>query len=72
MMRAANHGRSMLVALVGFTAVGGLAMLFSLPGSAEEPPKVTEGKGAAARELPGGYVHVALYTFKADAPEGRA
>ena len=71
-MQTARHGRSMLVTLVELAAAGVLAMLFAFPASSGEAPRVTERKGRATTELPGGFVHVAFYTFKADAPEGIA
>ncbi|MDV7402687.1 hypothetical protein RZS08_65295, partial [Arthrospira platensis SPKY1] len=62
----------MLVTLVWLAAAGVLVMLFPLPASAGEAPRVPDRKARTAVELPGGFVHVAFYAFKADAPEGIA
>ena len=69
-MRTATVGRLVGVALVALMLVGGLFAAFSVRGWAGEASQVAEDKAEANRQLPGRYVHVALYTFKADLPEG--
>lgn len=68
-MRTSTAGRVAGVALVAFCLLSGLISALSQQGLAEEPRKRREKK-VEATQLPGQYVHVALYTFKSDAPEG--
>jgi len=64
----ATAGRLVAVGFVGLWAVAG--SVAPTPGRAGDAP--AGGKDPAATRLPGRYVHVALYTFKADAPKGTA
>lgn len=68
-MRSATAS-SLVVGVVAFLLMGGLIVEFSLRGLAEEAPTIAKDKPEASPQLPGRYVHVALYTFKSDLPDG--
>lgn len=69
-MRSATVGRLVGVVGVAFCVVGVLIAVFSSHGFATESSKIAEDKAETGSQLPGQYVHVALYTFKSDLPEG--
>ena len=60
---------SFVYRLVCLTALCALALILSLRGSAGDRPRGAAEQGEDSY-LPGRYVHVALYTFKADVPKG--
>ncbi len=68
-MKSATTGRLVGVVVIVICVVGVLITKFSPLGFATETPN-TKDHAEAISQLPGQYVHVALYTFKSDLPEG--
>ena len=63
---------SAILGVFTLVALAGLTIPLSLRGVAEEDAKREKESAEAGKLVAGPFVHVALYTFKADAPAGTA